>query len=342
MMEDDFEQIVFCNDRETGLRAIIAIHSTVLGPGLGGTRFLPYPDEGAALTDVLRLSRAMTYKAAAAGLAMGGAKAVIIGSQKSEALIRAYGRFIETVSGRYLTAEDVGTTLADMDMIRQETRYVTGCSLDRGGSGDPSDATAVGLQHAIRAVGAGSRVVIAGVGKVGTFLARRLVAEGAEVTVADIDPARVEALRTELGVATVPAEVAHRTECDVFSPCGLGAVLNPTTIPELACRAVVGAANNQLASPEDAERLAARGIVYAPDFIVNAGGIINLAQEFAPGGYDVERALAAVGAVGDTTAAVLADAADRGITTARAAEERAEVRIQESRGIHGIRTFPLK
>ena len=334
MVAGGYEQVAFCHDQASGLQAIISIHSTVLGPGLGGTRCYPYPDENAALTDVLRLSRAMTYKAAAAGLDMGGGKAVIIGDPatvKSEALVRAYGRFVDGLNGRYLTAEDVGTTQADMDMIRRETRYVTGCSFELGGSGDPSEPTAIGLHYAIDATQPqGSKsVVIAGVGKVGTYLARRLVEAGADVTVADLDARRTGALREELGVHVVAAEDAHRTPCDVFSPCALGAVLNATTIPELQCRAVVGAANNQLGEPDDAERLAARGIAYAPDYIVNAGGIINLAQEFAPGGYDRARALARLVTVGETTRAVLEDAAARGITTSQAANERAERRLRQ-------------
>ena len=341
MAEYGYEQVAFCHEPETGLRAIIAIHSTALGPGLGGTRCLAYADEQAALTDVLRLSRAMSFKAAAAGLDQGGGKAVIIGDPatvKTEALIRAYGQFIETLNGRYLTAEDVGTTQADMDTIRLETRFVTGCSESLGGSGDPSEPTAVGIHHAMRAIDAGPAVVISGIGKVGTFLARRLVADGAVVTVADIDRRRVDALREELGVAVVDPQDAHRTPCDVFSPCALGGVLNERTIPELACRAVIGAANNQLAGPEDAGRLAARGIVYAPDFVVNAGGIINIAEELKPEGYNRERAMTRVATVGEVIKEVLEEAARRGITTNEAAEDRARRRIDGARG-HGIRTF---
>ncbi|MHB8465443.1 MAG: Glu/Leu/Phe/Val family dehydrogenase [Acidimicrobiales bacterium] len=334
MVEGEYEQIAFFHDLASGLRAIIAIHSTVLGPALGGTRCYAYPDEEAALTDVMRLSRAMTYKAAAAGIDFGGGKAVIIGDPatlKSAALLEAYARCLDALGGRYLTAEDVGTTQSDMDTIRKTTAFVTGCSLSLGGSGDPSEPTAVGLHHAIRAVDAGSSFVVAGVGKVGTYLTRRLVADGADVTIADIDSSRADALRDELGVAVVPADVAHRTACDVFSPCGLGGVLNARTIPELACKAVVGAANNQLLEPDDAARLAARGIVYAPDFVVNAGGVINLAEEAAPGGYDRDRALERVAAVGVTTGEVLADARARRVTPLHAAEERAERRINAAR-----------
>jgi glutamate dehydrogenase/leucine dehydrogenase len=347
MAADGYEQIVHCHDPGTGLRAIIAIHSTRLGPALGGTRCYPYADEEAALTDVLRLAQGMTYKAAAAGLDAGGGKAVIIGdprSVKTEALLRAYGRFIDTLGGRYLTAEDVGTTQADMDLIRTETTRVTGTSLALGGSGDPSEATADGLLSAISAVCdhdlAGLRVVISGVGKVGSGLARRLVAARADVTVADVDADRVLALKAELGVPSVSPDDAHRTPCDVFSPCALGACLSEETIPELACRTVVGAANNQLATPADAARLTDRGIVYAPDFVVNAGGVINLCAELAPGGYHPELARQRIAAIGHTLREVLDDAEVRGITTAEAAEQRAERRIAALGGIQHLRTFP--
>jgi len=347
MAADGYEQVVHCHDAGTGLRAIIAIHSTRLGPALGGTRCYPYADEDAALTDVLRLAQGMTYKAAAAGLDAGGGKAVIIGDParvKSEPLLRAYGRFVDSLGGRYLTAEDVGTTQADMDIIRAETTRVTGTSLALGGSGDPSEATADGLLSAISAVWtdglSGISVVISGAGKVGSGLARRLVAAGAEVTVADVDDTRVAALKAELGVSSVSPEDTHRTPCDVFSPCALGACLNETTIPELACRAVIGAANNQLATPADARRLSDRGVIYAPDFVVNAGGVINLCGELSPGGYNRERTAERVAAIGRTLRQVLDDAEARGITTAEAAEQRAESRIAALDGIRHLRTFP--
>jgi glutamate dehydrogenase/leucine dehydrogenase len=344
---DGYEQVVHCHDAGTGLRAIVAIHSTRLGPALGGTRCFPYADEEAALTDVLRLARGMTYKAAAAGLDVGGGKAVIIGDPrcvKTEPLLRAYGRFVDSLGGRYLTAEDVGTTQADMDVIRAETTRVTGTSLALGGSGDPSEATADGLLSAISAMWpdglSGLRVVVSGAGKVGSGLARRLFAAGAEVTVADIDADRVAALKDELGIPSVSPEEAHRTPCDVFSPCALGAVLSETTIPELACRAVIGAANNQLATPADARRLSDRGVIYAPDFVVNAGGVINLCGELAPGGYNQARTRERVATIGRTLREVLDDAEARGITTAEAAEQRAERRIAALDGIRHLRTFP--
>lgn len=348
MVAGAYEQVVHCHDPTTGLRAIVAIHSTRLGPALGGTRCLPYPDEEAALVDVLRLARGMTYKAAAAGLDLGGGKAVIIGDPatvRSEALLRAYGRFVDGLAGRYLTAEDVGTTQADMDVIRMETPFVTGTS---GGSGDPSEATAHGLLAAMRAVAdhrgwpgglAGVRVVVAGVGKVGGRVARLLAAAGARVTIADVDAGRAAALAADLGVAVVAPEESHRVPCEVFSPCGLGGVLSVETIPELRCEAVVGAANNQLAVPKDAERLAARGIVYAPDFVVNAGGIINIAEELAPGGYDRARAFAQVAGIAATTTRVLVEADAGGITTNEAAERLAEQRIASAAAGPSPRTF---
>ena len=332
----DHEQVVLCQHAETGLRAIVAIHSTRLGPGLGGTRFRPYPSDEDALEDVLRLSRAMTYKAAAAGLPLGGGKAVIIGNpatDRTEAMLRVYGRFLESLGGRYLTAEDVGTTTADMDLLRQETRYVTGTST---GSGDPSPATAVGVMHAMRAAVAhrwgegslaGRRVLVSGVGKVGSALVGHLVENGATVTVADVRPEAVTAMVEAHGVQSVDAERAHTFPCDIFSPCALGGILRPATIAELACAAVVGAANNQLADEGCAELLAAAGVLWAPDYVVNAGGIINIAEELGAEGYDRDRAHARLAQIGETLSLVLRTAEAEGITTAAAADRLAEARL---------------
>jgi valine dehydrogenase (NAD+) len=341
------EQVVFCHDRPTGLRAIIAIHSTALGPSLGGTRFYPYPSTDAALTDVLRLAEGMTYKAAVAGLDQGGGKAVIIGdpaTDRTDELMLAYGRFIDAQAGRYVTAEDVGTTQADMDLISQVTPYVTGTS---EGSGDPSDATAFGLVWAMKALlflssGAddlrGSHVVVAGVGKVGSYLVGHLIEEGVRVTIADVKDQAVERVRARYDVDVVAAADAHRVPCDIYAPCGLGGVLDATTVGELRCWAVAGAANNQLASPECGRLLADAGILYAPDFVVNAGGIINIAEERSGARYDRERALANVRRVYDTTLAVF-DAAKRdGLTPVEAASVLARRRLDA--GVHQIRTFP--
>jgi len=347
---DDYEQVVFCHDRGSGLRAIVAVHSTRLGPALGGTRFYPYASEDEGLEDVLRLARGMTYKAAAAGLDLGGGKAVIFGDparDKSEALMRAYARHVDALGGRYLTAEDVGTTQADMDLVRRETRFVTGVSHELGGSGDPSTATAYGLLWAMKAVAVrlwgdpslvGRHVAVAGVGKVGRSLLGHLAEERARITVADVTPAAVEAAVTEFGAEAVAVEKVHAVECDIYSPCAMGGVLNKATIPELRCAAVVGSANNQLADGvASARMLAEAGVLYAPDFVANAGGLINIAQELAPGGYHAGLALAAVRRVFDNLTEVLQVAEAEGITTAEAADRRAEERIAAVSAVHQIR-----
>jgi valine dehydrogenase (NAD+) len=345
---DDYEQVVYCHDRGSGLRAIIAVHSTRLGPALGGTRYHRYGSEDEALDDVLRLARAMTYKAAAAGLDLGGGKAVILGdpAAKSEALLRAYARFVDALGGRYVTAEDVGTTQSDMDLIRRETRHVTGVSPELGGSGDPSAATAVGVVWAMKAVARhlwgdtsleGRHVTVSGVGKVGGHLVRHLVEEQARVSVADVDAGAVARVVTSLGVEAVPADTAHRTPCDIFAPCALGGALNATTIPELACAAVVGSANNQLADADCARLLEKAGVLYATDYVVNAGGLVNIAEELAPGGYHERRAAAAVGRIFDTTAALLDLAETGAVSTADAADRLAEQRIDEVGRVSGIR-----
>jgi len=328
---------VFCHDGATGLRAIIAVHSTRLGPALGGVRFRPYATEDEALEDVLALSRAMTYKAAVAGLDLGGGKAVILGDPartKTKALLRAYARHVERLGGRYLTAEDVGTTQADMDLVRQETSYVTGTSRSLGGSGDPSAATALGVLQSMLALAThlwgspdlrGRRVVVSGVGKVGLTLARHLVEEGAVVLATDVDPAALEGTTSTLGLPSVPPERAHTTECDIFSPCALGGVITAGRIAELRCQAVVGAANNQLAEPGCAQLLADAGITYVPDYVANAGGIVNIAQELV--GYRRELAHAQVRTIFATTSAVLNEAVAEGKSTTEVADRMAERRL---------------
>jgi leucine dehydrogenase len=343
MQGDGFEQVVFGHDAATGLQAIVAIHSTVLGPGLGGTRFYPFPDERAALVDVCRLARGMTYKHAAAGLRQGGGKAVILGDPaacRSDALILAYGRLVDGLGGRYVTAEDVGTTQVDMDLIRTVTPHVSGVSTHLGGSGDPSPATALGVLWAMRAVAerrwgdaelTGRHVCIRGVGKVGSALADHLHAAGARLTVADVRPDAAAAVADRTGAAIAAPEQAHTVVCDVFSPCALGGVLSAATIPELGCQAVVGSANNQLATAQDAQRITESGVLYAPDYVVNAGGVINIANE--RGGYDRARAEAQIRRIHDTVHAVL-DLADReGIPTAAAADRYAERRIEAAQVI---------
>jgi leucine dehydrogenase len=331
------ESVHFGEDKASGLRAIVAIHSTALGPSLGGTRFYPYPDEDAALVDVLRLSKGMTYKAAAAGLQQGGGKAVIIGDPArlaSEDLFRAYGRFIDGLAGRYITAEDVGTTVANMETVATQTSFVSGLPLEDGGSGDPSPATARGVLASIRAVSnhlwgteslRGRRIAIKGVGKVGIALVEMLATEGVELIVADVNERATDIASVKYGVKVVAVDDIHKVECDVYAPCALGADLNENSIPELGCASVIGSANNQLAVGKDADRLAGRGILYAPDFVVNAGGIINIAAEV--GGYSIDKSNKMVDGIYDNLTEVLKASDTLGISTEQAAEHVAESRI---------------
>jgi leucine dehydrogenase len=336
------EQVVFVADAPSGLRAIIAVHSTALGPSLGGIRFWRYPSEHDALVDGLRLSEAMSLKASAAGLHQGGGKAVVLwdvpDAPRSEDLLRAMGRAIDELGGRYIAAEDVGATPRDMQVIASETPWVTGIE-GPGGSGDPSPMTAYGVLKATETVLeeldgaptlAGKSVVVDGVGHVGSHLARLVAEAGARVAVADVNPERVETLVRDIGAEALPVERALEERCDVLAPCALGAVLNTTTIPRLQCRAVCGAANNQLAEPTDDDALAARGILYAPDFVVNAGGIINLAEEFV--GYDQERARSRTAQIADTVRRVFKLAREDGVPPGRAAEQMARRRITEEGG----------
>ena len=344
--KEGHEQILFGYDQVSGLRAIIAIHSTALGPALGGTRFFPYQSEADALLDVLRLSKGMSYKAAAAGLDLGGGKAVIIGdprTDKSERLFRAYGRIVDSLQGRYITAEDVGTTPDDIDIIRRETRWALGNSTAHGGSGDPSPVTARGLYAAARAVAqklwgspdlAGRTFAVQGVGKVGSAFVQLLVEARADVVIADSYQPAVDAAVSKYGVKTVGLSQIHQLEVDIFSPCALGAGLNENTIPELGCAAVVGSANNQLATEKDAQRLADRGILYAPEFVVNAGGLINVYDELH--GYSKNRALYLVDSIFDATMKILDTAEREGINPNEAAEHVAEERM---RNIGDLRRF---
>ena len=336
------EEVLFGADREIGLQTIIAIHDTSLGPALGGTRFYPYVDEDAALCDVLRLAKGMTLKSAAAGLDLGGGKAVIIGDPAtlwSEDLIRAYGREIDSLGGRYITAEDVGTTVEDMVLISKETPWVSGLPLDEGGSGDPSPATARGVMAALRAIGerlwgsddlAGRRVTVQGIGKVGTDLVRRLTEVGAETIVADPNTAAVAFAVETYGSKAVPLDEIYDVECDVFSPCALGAILNDETIPRLRCTAIAGSANNQLSADHDVEQIIGRGILYAPDFVVNAGGVINIAAE--TGGYSLERAGGMVDRIYNNLTSVFETADTEGIDPHTAAMRFAKRRIDEAGG----------
>src|SRR3954451_7895626 len=292
-MSSGHEQVVFCSDAESGLRAVIAIHSTAVGPALGGTRFYPYATEDAAVADVLALSRAMSYKNSLAGLDLGGGKAVIIGdprTDQTEALLRAYGRFVESLGGRYLTACDVGTYNADLDVVGRETRYAHGRSEAYGGCGDSSVLTAYGVFLGMKAAAqhrwgaptlVGRTVAVAGVGKVGSHLVEHLVEDGADVIVTDVDPAAVERVQARYPqVKSVPdTATLVRTAHDVYSPNALGGALDEETVRVLPSRIVCGGANNQLAAPEVAGLLLHRGILYAPDYLVNAGGVIQVEDE---------------------------------------------------------------
>ena len=328
------EHVIACRDDDTGLRAIIAIHSTKLGPSCGGTRFYPFASEEDALADVLRLSKAMSYKSAAAGLDLGGGKAVIIGDprcDKTEPLLRAYARCVDSLGGRYITTEDVGVTPADMDVVAQETRYVAGTS---DASGDPSGATAWGVFSSMRALAQrlwnesalrGRHVAIQGVGKVGSLLAGHLADDGCRLTIADVSKDAIARVAERYDVTVVATDEIHAVECDIYAPCALAGAINARTIPQLRCIAVAGCANNQLEEPSDAHRIAERGIVYGPDFIVNAGGIINVAHELM--GYDHDAAFAHAWRIGDTLADVLDAAEAEGITTDDAAVRLAEARL---------------
>ena len=338
---DHHEAVAFFDDRKTGLRAIIAIHSTLLGPSLGGARFYPYEDEAHALDDVLRLSRAMTQKAALAGLAQGGGKAVIIGDPrlvKTPALLRDFAAAVDSLRGRYITAEDVGTTQDDMNLIRETTPFVAGTAISRGGSGDPSAATAFGVVVAMEAAAArrwggdleGRTVCVLGAGKVGGEIIRLLVQRRVVVVASDVDPTKAErALRAGATRVVDPAD-ALRVPAEIFCPCALGGLLTDEVVPELGFAIIVGAANNQLARAEVADSLAAAGILYVPDFLANAGGIINIAEE--SDGYDEVRAVQAVGQIRATTTTVLERAELCGITPLAAAEELVAERLARAGG----------
>ncbi len=334
LAEHEHEQVSAYYDPATGYRGIIAIHSTVLGPALGGTRFWDYPDDTAALVDALRLARGMTYKAAVAGLNLGGGKSVILGNNRTtrrEALFRAHGRHVESLKGRYITAEDVGTTTGDMEYIKAETNHVTGLI---GKSGDPSPVTAYGVFRGIKACAAhrygsdslrGKHVAVQGVGSVGYQLARLLHADGARLTCTDIDPERVRRVVTELGAVAVGTDEIYEVAADIFAPCALGAVINDATIARLRVAIVAGAANNQLAEDRHGDLLEARHITYAPDYVINGGGLINVNAELH--GWAPERARSKAGEIYDTILRVFEIAGEEGIPSYRAADRLAEQRI---------------
>jgi valine dehydrogenase (NAD+) len=342
------EQVVFCQDRQTGLKAIIGIYSTALGPALGGTRFYPYESEEAALTDVLHLSRAMAYKNALAGLDLGGGKAVIWGDPaqlKSEALLRAYGRFVESLNGRYYTACDVGTYVSDMDLIARETSFVTGRSVEHGGAGDSSILTAWGVFQGMRAAAehvwgsptlAGRTVGINGLGKVGKHLASHLIEDGASIVATDVSPAALEWARVTHPQIQLVADTAELVSAnlDVYAPCALGGALDDDTVPAITAKIVTGGANNQLAHPGIEKLLQERGILYTPDYVVNAGGVIQVADEIE--GFNFDRAKLRATGIFETTRQILRLADAEGVPPAVAADRLAEKRMREVGRLRGV------
>ncbi|WGX96912.1 Glu/Leu/Phe/Val dehydrogenase [Nocardioides sp. L-11A] len=331
------EQVVFCRDDRSGLRAIIAIHSTLLGPALGGTRFKAYPHESAALVDVLRLSQGMTFKAALAGMPLGGGKAVIIGDPdtlKTPELLAAYGGFVDRLAGHYVTAADIGTTDADLDIVGTRTRHVTGRTRAGGGSGDSGRSTATGVFEAMRAAAElvwgddglrGRRVGVEGVGKVGRHLVDLLLAAGARVAVADASPAALARLRADQGAAVAVLPSVIDADVDVYAPCALGATLDAGSVGRLRARVVCGAANNQLASAEVDELLAARGIVWVPDYAANSGGLIQVGGELL--GWSAAEVEHRIHDVGLTVRGILTTAAATLLPTGRVADEQARARL---------------
>ncbi|MBE0593001.1 MAG: Glu/Leu/Phe/Val dehydrogenase [Gemmatimonadales bacterium] len=335
--EHRHEQVSLWSDRDAGYRGIIAIHNTVLGPALGGTRMWHYVNDLEALIDVLRLSRGMTYKAAVAGLNLGGGKSVIINDPKAknrEPIFRAHGRHVQSLAGRYITAEDVGTSPGDMEFIRQETKHVVGLA---GGSGDPSPVTALGVYRGMKACAkvaygsdslSGKTVSVQGTGHVGYYLCKHLFEEGAKLVVSDIEEERVNRVVKEFKAVPVAPKDIYGAKADIFAPCALGAVVNDDTIPVLKVDIIAGAANNQLEHERHGDLLHERGVIYAPDYAINAGGLINVNAEVE--GWSLERSHRKAEEIYNTILLVLEMAADQGIPTYRAADRLAEQRIAEA------------
>ncbi|MEU9620396.1 MULTISPECIES: Glu/Leu/Phe/Val dehydrogenase dimerization domain-containing protein [unclassified Streptomyces] len=341
------EQVVLCQDRASGLKAVIAIHSTALGPALGGTRFYPYASEEEAVADALNLSRGMSYKNAMAGLDHGGGKAVIIGDSaqfegaRRTELLLAYGRFVASLGGRYVTACDVGTYVADMDVVARECRWTTGRSPENGGAGDSSVLTAFGVFQGMRASAQhlwgdptlrGRKVGVAGVGKVGHHLVEHLLSDGAQVVITDVrdeSVRRVTGKHPEVAVAADTDALIRTEGLDIYAPCALGGALNDDSVAALTAKVVCGAANNQLAHPGVEKNLADRSILYAPDYVVNAGGVIQVADELH--GFDFDRCKAKASKIFDTTLAIFARAKEDGVPPAAAADRIAEQRMAEAR-----------
>jgi leucine dehydrogenase len=335
----DYGEVHFKHDKATGLKAIVAIHDSRLGPALGGCRFLPYDSDEDAVVDALRLARGMTYKAAITGLAHGGGKSVLVRPKQHfdrVAMFRAFGRFVEDLGGHYITAEDSGTGLEDMEVLRTVTKHVTGVDTSHGGSGDPSPFTALGVRRGIeacvkfvhgRAALDGVHVAVQGVGHVGYHLCKELHAAGAKLSVADVDPLKAERAQREFGASIVPLDKIFEIECDVIAPCALGSALNDTTIPRLKAKIVAGAANNQLAQPRHGDDLHARGILYAPDYAINAGGLVNVAQEVL--GYDGQKSREKTMKIYDTIYEIADRSAKTGAPTYRIADMLVEEKLAQ-------------
>lgn len=338
MENDDYEQLLLCQDRSAGLKAVIAIHDTTLGPALGGTRMWPYGSEDAAIEDALRLAKGMTYKNAASGLNLGGGKAVIFGDankDKSEEMFRSFGRYIQRLNGRFITAEDVGTTVEDMEMIRQETAYVTGISAASGASGDPSPVTAYGVYQGMKAAAQavfgssaleGKTVAVQGAGHVAYYLCKHLHEEGARLVVTDINKQALERITDDFGATAVAPDDIYSVDCDIFAPCALGAIINDQTILQLKAKIIAGSANNQLQNESHGDQLQERNIAYVPDYVINAGGVINISDEL--NGYNHERAIKKVEGIYDNVFHVFKIAERDQVTTQEAANKLAEERIE--------------
>lgn len=341
----DYENIVFCQEKTLGLKAIIVIHDTTLGPAAGGIRMWPYETEADAIQDAVRLARSMTYKCAAIGLPYGGGKCVVIGEpkrDKSEGLLRALARFINRLGGLYLTGLDIGTTLSDMEVMRMESPYVVTIPETMGGPGDSAPATAFGVFQGMRACSRevygspllqGRTVAVQGVGAVGKDLVRQLVEAGATVTITDVDQEKCSALAAQYNITVVPPDEIFGLDVDIFSPCALGAILNDQTLPQLRCKIVCGSANNQLAEPRYGDTLAEQEILYAPDYIVSAGGVICGLDSLSPGGFQRQRALEKVSRIYKTLGNVIAIAKEQHIATYRAADVLAEQHIAMMRQV---------
>ena len=340
---DGYEKVVRGIDKDAGLHALIAVHDTSLGPALGGLRMWTYGGEDEALTDVLRLAKGMTYKSAVAQTGLGGGKSVIIGdarTQKTPQLFEAMGRLIDSLEGRYITAEDVGITIPDLDHVAKSTRWVSGRRIEDGGSGNPSPYTARGTFVGLKACQeelwgsdsfAGKTYAIQGVGAVAKPLTEWIVEQGGKIVASDVNEANLAWAQEYVGADVVEPDAIYDADVDVFVPCALGAILNDDTIPRLKARIVAGCANNQLARPEHAKALEDRGILYAPDYVINAGGIINVSCEFVEGGYREETAIPKIDNIYHALKEIFATAKEDGVTTAVAADRVAERRVERAR-----------